>query len=183
MNLHTPKPMSVEEFIGWSQNQPGQRFELINGRPELMSPENLRHVVTKAAVWQALTRAAKSAQVKLQVLADGMTVRIDDRTAYEPDAMIYTGDPLPGDTVVVPAPLVVVEVLSPGSRATDTGAKLKGYFKVASIVHYLIIDADDKSVTHHRRTGAEVIETRVLREGVLVLDRPGLEVAISEFFT
>ena len=84
---------------------------------------------------------------------------------------------------MVPAPLVVVEVLSPGSRATDTGAKLKGYFKVASIVHYLIIDADDKSVTHHRRTGAEVIETRVLREGVLVLDRPGLEVAISEFFT
>ena len=182
MNLHALKAMSVEEFIGWAKTQTGQRFELINGRPLPMSPENLRHVVTKAAVWQALTRAAKDAPVKTHALTDGMTVRIDDKTAFEPDALVYLGDALPGDTVVIPSPVIVVEVLSPGSRASDTGAKLKGYFKISSLVHYLIIDADDQSVTHHRRTSAETIETRILRDGAIGLDPPGLKIAISEFF-
>ncbi len=41
---------------------------------------------------------------------------------------------------MIPAPVVVVEILSPGTKTVDTTKKLEGYFKLASVRHYLIID-------------------------------------------
>jgi hypothetical protein len=35
---------------------------------------------------------------------------------------------------------------------------------------------------HHRRGQAGAIETRVLREGVVVLDPPGFEAEVAELF-
>jgi hypothetical protein len=35
---------------------------------------------------------------------------------------------------------------------------------------------------HHRRGHAGAIETRVLREGMVVLDPPGFEAKVAEFF-
>lgn len=103
-----------------------------------------------------------------------MTVRIDAHTAYEPDALVYCGERLPDHAVEVPAPVVVVEVLSPDTLHTDAGGKLAGYFIVPSIRHSLMVDPERRVVIHHRRDGAE-IATRILGHGPLVLDPPGLE--------
>ena len=62
-------------------------------------------------------------------LPDGMTVRIDDVTAYEPDALVYCGTKLPPSAVEVPNPVIVVEVLSPSTRHIDLSAKLADYFR------------------------------------------------------
>lgn len=62
--------------------------------------------------------------------------------------------------------------------AVDHGRKLSGYFSLASVEHYLILDP-------HRRvviTTSGAIETRVLSEGSAKLDRPGFEVAIEAMF-
>ena len=53
-----------------------------------------------------------------------MTVKIDEHTAYEPDVVVQCEEPLADDAVIVPAPMVIVEVLSPITRARDAGAKL-----------------------------------------------------------
>ena len=71
------------------------------------------------------------------------------------------------------------EVLSPTtSRHHDTSAKLIGYFKLPSVVHYLIIDADLCTVTHHARNRVPA----VLSTGALQLDPPGIEVAVADLF-
>ena len=62
------------------------------------------------------------------------------------------------------------------------GIKLEGYFSLASLAHYLILDPDRRVVIHHARGREGVIETRILREGRLRLDPPGLEVAVAELF-
>jgi hypothetical protein len=54
------------------------------------------------------------------MLPDGMTVRVDETTAYEPDALVYCG------TKLAPSAIVVVEVLSPSTRRIDTSDKLAG---------------------------------------------------------
>ena len=51
-----------------------------------------------------------------------MTVEVD--TDYEPDAVVNCGPPIPDDAVAATNPVIVVEVLSPGTRGIDTGAKL-----------------------------------------------------------
>ena len=108
-------------------------------------------------------------------------MRIDASTAYEPDALIYCGPPLPGSAVAVADPVVVVEVLSPGTGRYDRQDKLVGYFAVPSIRHYIIVDADRPIVIHHARSGPD-IATRILSSGNIRLDPPGLDVRVEDLF-
>ena len=110
-----------------------------------------------------------------------MTVRVAAGTAFEPDALVC---PPPTDlnTMEIPNPVVVVEVLSPSTAADDHGVKLDGYFSLGSVNHYLILDPDRRVMIHHRRGHAGAIETRVLREGMVVLDPRGFEAQVAAFF-
>ena len=82
----------------------------------------------------------------------------------------------------IPNPVIVVEVLSPSTAADDHGPKLDGYFALPSVAHYLILDADRRVMIWHKRGQAGAIETRVVRDGVIRLDPPGLEAEAAEFF-
>jgi Uma2 family endonuclease len=77
------------------------------------------------------------------------------------------------DAVEAPPPVVVVEVLSPGTRSIDAGVKLAGCFLLPSVVHGLLVDPLRACVIHHRRSGA-AIETRIVGEDTPLLDPPGI---------
>lgn len=173
--------MDVDEFIAWALDRPG-RYELEYGQVIAMSPERTRHAEAKAACYGALSAAIRAAGVACRVMPDGMTVRIARDRAYEPDALVYCGPRLPGNAVEVPAPVIVVEVLSPSTGARDVSAKLDGYFRVPSVAHYLIVDADHRALVHHARDEGDLIRTRILSGGVLRLDPPGIEVEVTGMF-
>ena len=61
-------------------------------------------------------------------------------------------------------PLVIVEVLSPSTSATDRAWKLREYFRLASVRHYLIVWADRQQIVHHQRDDAGTVATTVLTE-------------------
>jgi Uma2 family endonuclease len=73
-------------------------------------------------------------------------------------------------------------VLSPGNAMTDLRDKLQGYFRVASIQHYLIVDPDKRIVIHHARGTGDVVGTRIVSEGILRLDPLGIELTVGELF-
>ena len=75
----------------------------------------------------------------------------------------------------------MVEVLSPSTAADDHGVKLDGYFSLPSVEHYLILDPDRRVMIHHKR-GADAIETRILRDGLVRLDPPGFDAEVAAFF-
>ena len=141
-----------------------------------MAPERIAHNRIKGAVYLALHRAVAAARLPCEVMTDGVTVRIDQHTAYVPDALIYCGEKLRGETMVVPNPVIIVEVLSPTTAHTDTSAKLIGYFKLPSVAHYLLLDADASTVTHYARDNAPTL----LAAGPLRLDPPGFVVTVEE---
>jgi Uma2 family endonuclease len=97
---------------------------------------------------------------------------------YEPDALVNCGERMADDAIAAPNPVIVVEVLSPGIKSADTGAKLEGYFKVPSIAHYLIVHPTRRSVIHHRRNGS-AIETRIIVAGPIEMDPPGITITIE----
>ncbi len=173
--------MTVDEFLAWAESQPG-RYELFNGVVYAMAPERAVHAETKFAVTKALEAGIGEADLACWALPDGMTVRVDQDTAYEPDALVYCGDQLPEDAVEVPTPVIVVEVLSPSTRHVDAAAKLAGYFSLPSLWHYLIIDPDKRIVIHHRRGRDDDIITRIVREQTLRLEPPGLELDLACLF-
>ena len=144
-----------------------------------MAPERGGHAEAKFAAQTALRQSIGRAGVPCHMLPDGVTVRIDARTAYEPDALVYCGTRLPRDATVVTAPTVVVEVLSPSTGFFDRHGKLAGYFTLPSVRHYLIVDIDRRLVIHHERDG-EALRTRLLPSGPLRLDPPGLALTVED---
>ena len=183
MNVAFRRAMTVSDYLAWAETRgEGPRTELINGQIVAMSPERLAHNRAKGAAFMALRRAMETAGVGGEVLTDGVTVPIDEHTAYEPDAMVYCGEPLPGIEMTVSDPLIVLEVISPTSRHTDTSAKLIGYFKVSSVRHYLVIDPEARIVTHHARAAEVTIAAQVFTAGTLRLDPPGIAVEIADLF-
>lgn len=139
--------MTAEEFVAWAAEQPeSQRYEL----------------------------AAKTAGLTCEAFPDGVALRVDAHTVYEPDAMLRCGPPLPGDTVLVEDPMIVVEVFSPSTGGADTGIKLADYFRVPSIRHYLLVRPGHRTIIHHARDDTGTITTRILGDGPLRLDPPGI---------
>lgn len=177
MNVELRRPMSVQEYLAWADSQAErQRTELINGQIVAMPPERIAHSRTKGTAFLALVQAVKASGLPCEALPDGPTVPIDGHTAYEPDALVYCGDiPNPG-SLIIPNPIVVVEVLSPTTAHHDTSAKLIGYFKLPSMHHYLVIDPEARTVTHYTRIEMPAI----LTEGTLRLDPPGLSLKVTD---
>jgi len=174
--------MNVNEYLDWAQSHPG-RYELADGEVVAMPPEGAGRAAVKFAVQTALLAGIRARGLSCHMLPDGMTVRIDEMTAYEPDALVYCGTRLAPSAIEVPAPVVVVEVLSPSTRRIDASAKLAGYFRLPSVAHYLIVDPDKPVVVHHARGGGDTILTHVVTQGTIALDPPGLAVALADLYT
>ncbi len=151
MNIAFRNTLTVPEYLAWAATQDGKvRTELIDGQIIPMSPERVLHVHLKGLLYLALVDARNRADIACHVLTDGATVPIDALTAFVPDALV-TLAPLSDTGTTVERPLIVAEVVSPSSLQIDSNLKLAGYFKLASVMHYLLIDPDAMSLTQHRR--------------------------------
>lgn len=202
--MSVPKPlrMTADAFLAWALEQPHGRYELAAGEVIAMAPERAGHALVKHDAAQALKEAVETAGLACQVFPDGMAIRIDEATVYEPDASVRCGPKLPEDAIELPDPLIVVEVLSPSSRAQDSGAKLEAYFRLPSVRHYLIVNTGTRAVIHHARGADGAIATRIHGGGdaggdgggdaaedsaedpggELRLDPPGLVLRPADFF-
>ena len=175
------KQMTADEFLLWAEGKEG-RWELHDGAPLMMSPERLAHIRTKKHVVFALDEAISRAGLPCEAFADGVAIKIDARTVFEPDASIVCGPRKEDDAIVISDPVVVVEVLSPSTAAIDHGRKLSSYFSLPSVEHYLILDPERRVAIHHKRGQGEAIETRVLSNGSARFDPPGFELAVEALF-
>jgi Uma2 family endonuclease len=173
--------MDVDAFLVWADGRNG-RWELRDGQPVLMAPERAIHALTKYAAQESLKGAIQRAGLACRMFPDGMTVRVGARMAFEPDALVVCPAPPDLNSMEIPNPVVVVEVLSPSTAADDHGPKLDGYFSVPSVEHYLILDPDRRVMIWHKRGQAGAIETRILRDGAIRLDSPGLQAEVEGFF-
>ena len=182
MEQPRPPAFTADEFIAWALEQPEGRFELDNGAVVAMAPERIGHGRAKNRILRALEAAIAARGLGCEAHPDGATVRIDDGTVYEPDALVRCGQPLPADAIEVTDPIVVVEVVSPSSRGIDRGVKHASYFSLPSVRHYLIVDTDKRVVIHHRRDEGGQIGVRILRDGSLTLDPPGLTIEVQAIF-
>lgn len=182
MGQVTREILNADDFLTWSLAQTTGRFELDNGRVVAMTPERVGHARAKSQAWLALRLAIAARALPCEALPDGMTVRVDDRTVYEPDTLVRCGPRLENDVVTVRDPILLLEVVSPSSRGIDKGAKIAGYFSLPSVRHYLIVDLERRLVIHHRRLDDGRIETRLLASGPIDLDPPGITIQTADIF-
>jgi len=182
MNIVLPTRLTVDEFLAWAVRQKEGKYELVDGVVIMQQAQKWAHSKVKFQVAIVLRDAIRKAGVACYVAADGPTVPISKHKAFVPDALVA---PLPEpefDDLEIANPIVVVEVLSPSTARMDATTKLRGYFKVASVQHYLIIDPEKRTITHHRRGRGGAVRTRVVRKGALALRPPGIEMQLGDVF-
>ncbi len=180
---HEPEtPMTREEFLAWSDQQVSGRFERIDGVVVAMAPERASHNLRKGAARDALRRAVAEAGItSCQVFGDGMTVQVEN-SDFEPDAVLRCGPRLPSDSTKVSDPLVLVEVPSPDSGTRDRATKLRAYFRLPTVAHYLIVWPEEQRIVRHSRIPDDQVATQIFASGEIRLDPPGIRVTVEEFY-
>ncbi|MEL6064433.1 MULTISPECIES: Uma2 family endonuclease [unclassified Methylobacterium] len=141
--------MNVAAYRHWVEPRPDEeRWELLDGEPVLMAPPSARHQRIVLNIAQRLDALARErgcgAYPGLAILSAAM----DDYAPY-PDVVVHCG-PMP-PTGFVDDPLVIVEVLSPGTMTNDRGRKLAFYATVPSLQSLLIVYQNEARIEIWRR--------------------------------
>jgi Uma2 family endonuclease len=178
MNVPGLPKMNVSEFLAWSERQPDNRYELVDGKVVAMTRDTVRHNLTKFAAARVLDEAVRAAAAPCVVFIDGVGVKINDKALRIPDVVVQCGVEPDPDALTVETPVIVVEVVSPSSEHDDIEAKLLEYFSVASIQHYLIVLSEKRAVVHHQRNEHGTIDTRIAHSGDIALNPPGISVPV-----
>lgn len=171
--------MSVADYRVWVESKPeAERWELLDGRPVLMSPTSGRHQRIVMNLGKRLDDLAErkgcSALPGLAVLSAAM-----DDFAPIPDIVVQCG-PLPLDGYTRD-PLLVAEVLSPSTMSIDRGRKADFFKSVASLRSFLIVYQDEMRVEVWRRETGWSKEV-LAHEATIDLPELGGTLAVSDVY-
>ncbi len=184
--------MTSAEFMEWYARQPdGERYELIDGMivprfskdiPWEMQAERVVHGDLKGEIFGQFREEVRAKSLPCDAFGDGMSVEIDAEGNFEPDAMVRCGDPLDPNDVVVKDPMIVVEVTSPSTSSFDLSVKTRRYFNNAHLRHYLVILANERSISWYRRDEAGTVTVTHHDSGTITLNPPGIAVDLGALF-
>jgi Uma2 family endonuclease len=174
--------MRVADFLAWALAHRGDgRFELVDGKIVAMAGDRVRHNRAKKRAANELDRAISAAGVGCETFIDGVGVATDDFSVRLPDVVMHCGEIDP-EAMLADNPVILVEVVSPTSEERDVTTKLREYFSIPSVQHYLIIYDQRRYVIHYRRLDGDRLETSFVTSGELRLDPPGLQLAVAALF-
>jgi Uma2 family endonuclease len=168
-----PRSMSLDEFLEWEVGQDA-RYEFADGVIVLMAGGTERHDIARGAIYAALLRQLSGKPCR--PFLDIKVVCPSGRARY-PDVAVDSGPRDPSATALS-QPVVVVEVLSPSTRATDYLAKSIDYASVPSVEVYLIVDPDEPRIDILRREGAALVFAETITDREAVIDLPGIGAAL-----
>lgn len=175
------KLMTIDEFLDW-QDGTDTRYELINGAPSAMAPPGRAHGIlcaTLAAMIHAGLRSRRPCRVHTEA---GISRPGRDDTCYVADLAVSCRPHQRGDRLVQ-EPIVVVEILSPGTERHDRRAKVPAYRDIESVSEILLIDSEAAYAEIFRRSGSTwLIEIVRGQNADLYLSSVGLRVAMAELY-
>jgi len=154
--------LSEEDYLRMELNSP-VRHEYVAGEVFAMTGTTLRHNIIGLNIATALRAHLRATPCRV-FMAD-IRVRVEKANAhYYPDILVSCG---PGvqkidlQTRAVDDPIMIVEVLSTHTEATDRREKLLAYRTLPSLSEYVLVSQNEARVEIHRRipeSGWENIE-------------------------
>jgi Uma2 family endonuclease len=175
------KRMMLDEFLRWEDGT-DTRYELIEGHPVAMAPPMPGHGVIAVALGAEL-RAALRPRPSCFVQAEAGIARPErDDTCYVADLAVSCDPPRPGDRLIRD-PMLIVEILSPGTAVFDRQSKIPDYRRIPSVQEILLIDSESIFAEILRRSGEQWI-TEIVRgpDAMLSLASIPLTVRMSELY-
>ena len=135
--------MSLAEYMAWESEQI-ERNEFYRGETYLVVGARRGHSRIIANLVRHLGNHLDG--TPCQVFSEGMKVQIADDTVVYPDVFVSCDKRYRFDEQVITEPILVVEVLSPGTQSYDRSKKFAFYRRLASLREYGLIDPDTRRV-------------------------------------
>ena len=183
-SANAPRKLTVDEFLTHYAGR-AERYELVDGVPQLMAGANRRHVRVTRNLLVALTN--QLAGSSCEAMAVDMGLEISEFTYRLPDVAIYCDPRDLGPRDVEPMklnyPRVVFEILSLSTASADHGVKLDEYQALASVDTIVFIHAARDAFTTFERASPTEWRTSVHLPGQpLSLRDPPVTIAAADIF-
>jgi Uma2 family endonuclease len=138
---------NIEDFLAFDDGT-DTRYELLRGRIVAMAPPAEAHGEIVSRLVMAI---GGNLQPPCRVIAEA-GILLPDRadTYYQADLAITCAPRRPGQVWVVD-PIVIVEVLSPSTAASDLERKLPDYRLIPSLREILVVSSTEPRVEHLSR--------------------------------
>ncbi|GAA0729981.1 Uma2 family endonuclease [Dactylosporangium roseum] len=172
---HMPAVVTLDDLTAMMAADPhGHRYETSpEGVLSVMPPPGYEHAVatTRLTAWLVVAGwpAERITQaVGLRILGPG-----DEAGGRIPDLVVWSKPQGGGVWLPTGDVLLVVEIVSPGSEATDTVTKRHEY-AMAGVPQYWTVDRDpDQTVTMHRLAGDRYLVHATMPFGWVLDTAPG----------
>jgi len=180
MTVHAPLSMSKEAFFAWIERRE-ERYEYAGGRVLMMVHVTLNHaLVTSNLVFALKSRLPAE---RFNVVSEAFAVNLGDSVRF-PDVLVQPAQ-ADGHALEATAPILIVEVLSPGTLHVDFGEKRQEYLGLPSLDTYLIVSPDEPRAWIWRRTDGTFASEPEMIEGLdqpIVLPALGVELRLGEIY-
>jgi Uma2 family endonuclease len=134
-----PKPglMSIADFEQLLASSE-QKLELLEGEVLAFAGGSVAHGMLCSVLHTAVSNATKP---PCHTFTSDVAVRLADRSTYVFPDVSRTCEELDASANHIIAPDLVIEVISPDSKARDRGEKLDAYQSIPSVMEYLLVDS------------------------------------------
>jgi Uma2 family endonuclease len=139
-------PMSEAEYLAFADEQEF-KYEYCRGQINAMTGASVRHnTITASTIIQIGSQLAAR---DCTVTSSDIRIHIANKDTYRyPDVTVFCGEPayLEGRTDTITNPVLLVEVLSPGTAVRDYNEKLEEYTQIETLQAYVLIAQDTPKV-------------------------------------
>jgi Uma2 family endonuclease len=180
MTAHAPVMMTKQAFLAWAERRE-QRYEYAGGRVIMMVNVTRNHARMTTNLVVALRARLQAEQY--DIAAEAFAVHVGDSVRF-PDVLVEPAQ-ADGGEVGAKAPVLIIEVLSPGSLHLDFGDKPREYLSLSSLDTYLVVSPDEPRLWVWQRADGKFPQEPEMIEGVdrhLALPALEIEIPLAEIY-
>ena len=178
--------MALDDFEEMLADKPdNERWELIGGRVvRMMVGARLEHNYLVQNIAFALRERLRAGGSLCRTTTETFRLKATQQaSSLLPDVMVHC-NPFDGGSTSISNPVVLVEIVSPGSEGRDRVEKWNIYKKLPSLQHYLIVSRNAPLVDIYDRVGIAWPDVRRIEGlgGIVTLPALGLSVPMAEIY-
>ncbi len=171
------RTMTEAEFLAWVDPLE-ERHEFDGTGPVAMVGGSLRHGVIQAN----LLRALGTALLDSPWMAIGSDTFVRAAASLRLPDVLVMRDPFDPDARVIDEPIVVFEILSPGTAQVDRVVKAREYWAAPSIEHYVMLEQDHPGAVLLSRGARDWQRHVVGQDQALALPAIGVRLDLAELY-